>query len=77
MFSFISLHWKGQPLVSYESVVKLIGSTTTKAGLKIKATLDHRKYALGVEITDEQMESIKIQRHETQPDLNYTIKPLR
>lgn len=77
MFSFISLQWKGQPLVSYETVVKLIGSTTTRTGLKIKAKLDRRKYALGAEITDEQMDSIKIERHETQPDLNYTIRPLR
>jgi hypothetical protein len=77
MFSFISLQWKGQPLVSYETVVNLIGSTTTKTGLKIKAKLDRRKYALGEEITDEQMELLKIVRHETQPDLNYTIKPSR
>lgn len=75
MFSFISLQWKSQPLVSYETVINLIGSTTTKTGLKIRAKLDRRKYALGQEITDEQMESLKIQRHETQPDLNYTISP--
>lgn len=77
MFSFISLHWKGQPLVSYETVVNLIGSTTTKTGLKIKAKIDRRKYALGEEFTDEQMNAIKITRHDVQPDLNYTIKPRR
>jgi hypothetical protein len=36
----ISLNWKGTPLVSYETVVKLIGGTTTKTGLKVKARLD-------------------------------------
>jgi hypothetical protein len=77
MFSFISLQWRGQPLVSYETVVKLIGATTTKTGLKIKAKLDRRRYALGVAITDDQMQSIKINRHKTQPDLNYTINPTR
>jgi len=77
MFSFISLQWKGQPLVSYETVVKLIGSTTTKTGLKIKAKLDRRKYALGKEITKAQMQSIKIKPHKVQPDLNYTIEPTR
>lgn len=75
MFSFISLHWKGRPLVSYETVIKLIGSTTTKTGLTIKAKMDNRKYPLGVKITDEQMKTVKIVRHKTQPDLNYTIKP--
>lgn len=77
MFSFISLQWKGEPLVSYETVVKLIGSTTTKTGLKIKAKLDRRKYALGEEITAEQMRSIQLERHEVQPELNYTISPGR
>ena len=75
MFSFISIHWRGKPLVSYETVINLIGSTTTKTGLKIKVKLDRREYALGAEFTDEQMKSIKITRHETQPELNYTIKP--
>jgi hypothetical protein len=28
MFSFISMNWRGQPLVSYETVIKLIGGTT-------------------------------------------------
>jgi hypothetical protein len=28
--SFISLNWKGKPLVNYETVVNLIGGTTTK-----------------------------------------------
>ena len=75
MFSFVSIHWKGKPLVSFETVINLIGATTTKTGLKIKAKLDRRKYALGAEFTDDQMKSIKIKRHKTQPDLNYTIKP--
>jgi hypothetical protein len=75
MFSFISLQWKSQPLVSYETVIKLIGSTKTKTGLKIKAKMDHRKYALKEEFTKEQMNSIKINRHKIQPELNYTIDP--
>lgn len=75
MFSFISLQWKGQPLTSYETIVNLIGNTKTKTGLQIKAKMDRREYALGAKITDQQMEEIKIVRHATQPDLNYTIKP--
>jgi hypothetical protein len=27
LFSFISLTWKGQPLISYETVVNLTGAT--------------------------------------------------
>jgi hypothetical protein len=32
LFSFISLTWKGQPLINYETVVNLIGATTTRVG---------------------------------------------
>lgn len=42
MFSFISLNWRGQPLVSYETVINLISRTTTRTGLKIKALLENR-----------------------------------
>ena len=53
MFSFISSNWRGCPLKSYESVVQLIGSTTTKSGLKIKTKLDKRKYKKGKKVSDE------------------------
>jgi len=44
LFSFISLTWKGQPLISYETVVNLIGATKTKSGLQVKAVLDTNTY---------------------------------
>jgi transposase len=75
MFSFISLNWKGQPLVSYETVVNLIGATRTKAGLRIKAALDTREYEAGVKISDEDMERINLRPHSTNPPWNYTISP--
>jgi hypothetical protein len=40
MFSFISLNWRGKPLVSHEVVVNLIGNTRTATGLSIQAELD-------------------------------------
>ena len=73
MFSFISINWQGKPLVDYETVVNLIGSTRTKSGLRIKAKLDIKEYEKGVEFTEEQMASINIKRHRTHPDWNYTI----
>ena len=39
LFSFVSMNWKGRPLVSYEAVVNLIGSTKTRTGLTVKAIL--------------------------------------
>jgi len=70
LFSFISLHWQGEPLVSYETVVKLIGSTTTRKGLRVKAKLDKRKYKKGVKITDEEMEKLNIEYHDVNPQWN-------
>ena len=75
MFSFISLRWQGEPLVSYETVVKLIGATTTRKGLQVKAKLDRRNYQTGVKITDEEMEKLNIEYHDVNPQWNYTIKP--
>lgn len=75
MFSFISLNWKGRPLVSYETVVNLIGATRTRTGLRIKAALDTRQYEAGIKIPDEEMERINLRPHSTNPSWNYTISP--
>ena len=75
MFSFITLNWRGQPLVSYETVVNLISATRTRAGLRVKAILDPRTYEAGTKISDEEMKAIRLERHALYPDWNYTIKP--
>lgn len=75
MFSHISQNWRGRPLISHEVIINLIGSTTTKKGLKIECELDENKYKAGIKITDEQMDSINIVRYEKLGNWNYTIKP--
>ena len=75
MFSFISLNWQGKPLVSYETVINLIGATRTATGLRVKAKLDTRFYEAGVKITDAEMEQINLRTHRTNPEWNYTISP--
>jgi len=75
MFSFISLHWRGEPLVSYEAIVNLIGSTTTQKGLKVKAKLDTREYKKGRKVSDKEMARLHIEYHRVHPQWNYTIKP--
>jgi len=77
LFSFISLSWKGQPLLNYETVVNLIGATKTKSGLRVKAVLDTNKYETGVKVTKSQMDSLCICWHKTHPNWNYTLKPRR
>jgi Rhodopirellula transposase DDE domain len=75
MFSFINLNWQGRPLISYETVVNLIGSTRTTAGLRVKAKLDPKFYEPGVKISDEEMEQLNIKPHRLHPVWNYTISP--
>ncbi len=75
MFSFISLNWKGKPLVSYETIIKLIGDTKTDTGLKIAANLDKRDYELAKKFTDEEMEKLNLKSHSIHPKWNYSLLP--
>ena len=68
LFSHISMNWRGRPLVSHEVVVKLIGKTKTKTGLKVKAKLDKRKYPTKVNVSDEEMEKLNIEYHLDSPN---------
>jgi hypothetical protein len=75
LFSHISVNWRGQPLVSYETVVSLIGGTTTRTGLRVRASLDAGEYPIRLVVSDEQMASLRLERHEFHGDWNYTIYP--
>ncbi|GFP21674.1 hypothetical protein HKBW3S06_00901 [Candidatus Hakubella thermalkaliphila] len=75
MFSFISMNWRGQPLVNLETVVNMISATTTKSGLRIKAFLDTKYYKTGIKISDEQMQALNLDPHNLYPQWNYTIVP--
>jgi transposase len=75
MFSFISMNWRGKPLVNYETVIKLIGSTKTKKGFRVEARLDERDYETGKKISDEDMARLKINLNKLYPKWNYSIEP--
>ncbi|NQE05033.1 hypothetical protein C5S32_04100 [ANME-1 cluster archaeon GoMg1] len=75
LFSFISMNWKGKPLVNYETIINLISSTTTKAGLTVVARLDDREYEKGRKITDGKMSKIHLKLHSLHPKWNYSIYP--
>jgi hypothetical protein len=77
LFSFISQNWRGQPLDSHATIVKLIASTKTATGLKVYCELDEHEYEKGLEVTKEQMASIKMTPHEFHGEWNYTIRPRR
>ena len=75
LFSFISLNWRGQPLIHYETSINLIGGTKMRTGLKVKAVLDTNEYETGIKVSDEQLGEIQLRRHKVHPAWNYTISP--
>ena len=75
LFAQITHNWRGRPLLSREVVVNLIGSTTTRSGLKIKAALDEGAYPTRQKVSDEEMSPIKISREEFHGEWNYAIHP--
>ena len=77
LFSFITRNWRGEPLQAHATIVKLIASTTTAAGLKVYCELDEHHYEKGIRVTDEQMAQLNIKRHVFHGDWNYTIRPRR
>jgi hypothetical protein len=75
LFSFISMTWKGTPLVSFETIVDLIGSTRTRSGLTVKALLDTRDYPTGQKVSPSEMKELRLRGHTFHPDWNYTLLP--
>lgn len=75
LFSFISLNWRGKPLVNFETVVNLIGGTRTQTGLKVKAILDTNQYEIGVETSADDIDKLRLKPHKVNPSWNYTLLP--
>jgi transposase len=73
MFSFITINWRGRPLTSYRTIIELIGATTTKTGLKIRAQRDTEWYPTGIKITDAQLAALPLRPHDFHGDWNYTL----
>ena len=75
LFCYISKNWQGQPLIDIETIVSLIGSTTTEKGLKVQCRVDNKQYPTGVKITNEQKEEINIEYVGPNEKWNYIIRP--
>lgn len=75
LFCHITENWRGRPLTSREVVVNLIGSTTTKKGLSVKAQLDETKYEIGKKVSDEDLSKVNIEPASFHGEWNYSIVP--
>ncbi len=77
LFCFITKNWRGRPLTSYEVIVNLIGSTTTKTGLTVRAALDTNQYETGIEVSDQELARVNCKPARFHGEWNYTIRPKR
>jgi Rhodopirellula transposase DDE domain len=75
LFCHITQNWRGRPLVSRQAIVSLIGSTTTRTGLIVRAALDPERYETGIKVSDEELAAVQPTPHEFHGNWNYTIRP--
>lgn len=75
LFCYISKNWQGQPLIDMETIVNLIGSTTTEKGLSVTCRVDERNYETGKKITEEQKSNLNIEFVGPNDKWNYIIRP--
>ena len=75
LFSQITQNWRGRPLVSREAIIALIRSTTTTKGLRVRARLDPRKYAVGKSVPDDVFRRVNIKPHRFHGEWSYAVRP--
>ena len=75
LFNHISMNWKGQPLISMEVIINLIGHTTSQTGLKVYAMEDRNIYPTKRKISNEEMKTLNISQYGVLGKWNYKILP--
>jgi hypothetical protein len=75
LFSYITMNWRGKPLVSLETIINLIGATKTSTGLEVYARLDEGEYAAKIRVTDAELNAVNLHPEMFHPEWNYSIKP--
>jgi transposase len=73
MFSFITMNWRGRPLVSYRTIIELISATRTKKGLHLRAERDWNYYETGVSVSDAELAAVPLVPHKWHGEWNYTV----
>jgi hypothetical protein len=75
MFSPISANWVGQPLISYETMLKFIRTSKTETGFRCLAHFDRRKYQTKSKVSPDEKANLNLHLHKLFPQWNYSIKP--
>lgn len=77
MFSLISVNWAGEPLTSYETILKYIRATRSARGFHCRACLNTKQYSTGLEVKPEERADVRLRPRKVLPKWNYTIWPHR
>jgi Rhodopirellula transposase DDE domain len=77
LFGPISINWAATPLRSLPLLLACIRGTRTETGLRIKASLNRKRYHSKIKVSDQDMRSLNLKRHRVCPNWNYTIRPRR
>jgi len=75
LFSYISINWRGKPLVDLMTVINLIASTTTTAGLTVECAYDAQVYQKGIVVSDSHFNSVNIHSQNFHGEWNYIVLP--
>jgi len=70
-----TLNWRAPSPVNHEVEVNLIGSTTTKTGLRIRAVLDLEAYPKGPQVGNSEVADLRLMEALFHGDWNHTIMP--
>lgn len=75
LFSQITATWAGYVLSTLAVLLGFIRRTTTRTGLKVTATQFQKTYVTRQRVSNADFKAIRIKRHDTCPQWNYTIHP--
>lgn len=77
LFSEISKHWAGHPLDSFETILNYLRTTKTETGLRVTAAFADPPYETGIKISQDQRDRLSILPHDSLPQWNDTLQPIR
>lgn len=75
LFSEISKNWTGKPLKTLKTALNYIRTTKTKTGLRVKAQWVRKIYKKGEEVSQEDIDAVRITRLRNLNNWNYRLSP--
>ncbi len=69
------MNWRGRPLTSHETILQLIGATTTDTGLTVHRRPRHRQLPHRNQDQRPRDGALPITRDDFHGDWNYTLHP--